>query len=312
MPTMRRQLSIEPNTPFKSSRLATPPSPFSPQFPITPSVRPKKSANPPPRPPRPEENLDITDLPGPPNDPLGWLWQCHVCHRVYQLKITRRCLDDGHYFCAGTTTVKRRRRSGTSIKIVKHKACASEFDYAGWKAWGEWRRDIADRKSGLFVFVEEEHRYRDGSDDEDTVERIVRKVPNSLAGGAWSSELWSETMDAEAEITVPPKKDCWNRCDYPSECRWSKQGGVAHTPPPPPPPPPPAVTVPSSSTTEIPVIKKSFEEILQDLVAATPQPPPLELEVASQAIEPVAAVAPMLPSDEPQPTEQEVLASTLR
>ncbi|ORY16030.1 hypothetical protein BCR34DRAFT_558039 [Clohesyomyces aquaticus] len=31
-----------------------------------------------------------------------------------------------------------------------------------------------------------------------------------------------------------PKKDCWNTCDYPSECRWGRQFGV-HTSPPPPP-----------------------------------------------------------------------------
>jgi hypothetical protein len=48
-------------------------------------------------------------------------------------------------------------------------------------------------------------------------------------------------------------KDCWNACDYPSECRWGKRFGV-HTPvvtefptieiqpTPPPPPPPPSTT----------------------------------------------------------------------
>jgi len=71
----------------------------------------------------------------------------------------------------------------------------------------------------------------------------------------------SEDSSLESERDVPwvsevrevmgEKKDCWNTCDYPSECRWGKQYGV-HTPvvvsAPPPPlipllPPAPPTTV---------------------------------------------------------------------
>lgn len=60
----------------------------------------------------------------------------------------------------------------------------------------------------------------------------------------------SETSgSAEGKKKMVQGKDCWNTCDYPSECRWGKRFGI-HTPvatefptidvrPPPPPPPPP-------------------------------------------------------------------------
>lgn len=71
----------------------------------------------------------------PPSPPLQWLWSCHLCHQRYPLGATRRCLHDGHVFCSGVTVSK---RTGT---VKKRVACASEFDYVGWKSWSEWRQD---------------------------------------------------------------------------------------------------------------------------------------------------------------------------
>ncbi|MCJ1484027.1 hypothetical protein MMC06_004195 [Schaereria dolodes] len=51
----------------------------------------------------------------------------------------------------------------------KHNACGSVFDYAGWKAWGEWRR------------------------------------------------IQRQDVD---DLNQEGSKDCINRCDYPSQCRW--------------------------------------------------------------------------------------------
>ncbi|WPH00168.1 Hypothetical protein R9X50_00299100 [Acrodontium crateriforme] len=310
---MPHQLSIELNKTFKSSRLALPPSPFSPQFPIAAPVRANKSINSLLKPPKKLENLNHGDVPAAPRNPVPWLWQCHICSRVYQLTVTRRCLDDGHFFCAGTTTVKKRRRSGTGggVRVVKHKACASEFDYAGWKAWGQWRRDVAGRKADLFIYIDDEYRCGDQSD---SIESRIEKWDKSLAGEACSSDLSSERIDTNAENAVSQTKDCWNHCDYPSECRWSKQGGIVHAPAPST-PVSSAVTEPMDSETESPdslANEKTFEEILLDLVTATPQPPPLEFENLYPAIEPIAPDTPILPSDEPQPTEQELDASVKR
>ncbi|ORY16029.1 hypothetical protein BCR34DRAFT_477009, partial [Clohesyomyces aquaticus] len=91
-------LSIH-TTPFKPSLLAIPPSPFSPRLPLTPSPKSlsylttskstsSSTSYPPPEPSNPR-----------PTFPLQWLWQCHQCCRQYSLGVTRRCLDDGHFFC---------------------------------------------------------------------------------------------------------------------------------------------------------------------------------------------------------------------
>ena len=71
---------------------------------------------------------------------MPWLWTCHLCRSHFPLAATRRCLEDGHYFCAGTSVD---RKSG---KIKKHNSCGSEFDYIGWKAWGDWRREYHRQK----------------------------------------------------------------------------------------------------------------------------------------------------------------------
>ncbi|KAF2729011.1 hypothetical protein EJ04DRAFT_590013, partial [Polyplosphaeria fusca] len=163
-----KQLKIYP-TPFKPSHLSIPPSPFSPLTPLTLPALPKSFSTYP---------APDAAYPHPPS-PLQWVWQCHQCARIYSLGVTRRCLEDGHLFCSGTTTLKTWRKSmGPRKKVKRHQACGSEFDYQGWKVWGRWRR------SG----------HRDSMDDEDG-----------------------------------PSKDCWNKCDYPSECRWGRQFGV-HTP----------------------------------------------------------------------------------
>lgn len=65
---------------------------------------------------------------------MPWIWSCHRCHTRYLLGATRRCLNDGHYFCGGTTVDK------VSGKVKKHKACISEFDYVGWEDFGRWKR----------------------------------------------------------------------------------------------------------------------------------------------------------------------------
>ncbi|KAF2487151.1 hypothetical protein BDY17DRAFT_319713 [Neohortaea acidophila] len=172
-------LSITPK-PYKPSNLSIPVSPFSPRLPITPPV-------PPPKPTTAPLATTSTILPShtrhhnqpltPPTQPLHWLWQCHICHRCYRLGVTRRCLDDGHAFCSGSTVVKRS-KTQRGKKVLRHKACQSEFDYQGWKVWGTWRR-----------------------------------------GGRQRAAL-GETDGAK-------KKDCWDSCDYPSECRWGRQFGVA-------------------------------------------------------------------------------------
>lgn len=120
------------NVPLRSSNLAIPPSPFSPRSPTTPQFS---------RPLHPQPRIaHSTTQPtiSPPAPPRPWLWQCHICRRGYSLGTTRRCLEDGHYFCSFGTSANRARRGLNFTK--RHFACASQFDYHGWIAWGDWRR----------------------------------------------------------------------------------------------------------------------------------------------------------------------------
>lgn len=210
MPT-KPTLEIHP-TPFKPSYLSIPPSPLSPQTPLQTCPPRQRSVT-----------LPTPDTRYVPPPPLQWLWQCHQCRRTYSLGVTRRCLEDGHAFCAGTTTVKAWRRPLRAVRARKHRACASEFDYQGWKAWGRWKR------SGK----EEEIERYGGEDDED---EMSLSSSSSLSASSLSSSSSSSSCDdddantKDTHITTPPPhKDCWTMCDYPSECRWGKRLGV-HTP----------------------------------------------------------------------------------
>jgi hypothetical protein len=201
--------------PFRSSRLAVPPSPFSPVDTTTPpSLTRTYSAT---------ANIDLIQLlPPPTRQPMKWLWACHLCNRQYNLSVTRRCLDDGHYFCAGTSVV-RSRKDGTR-RLRRHKACASEFDYAGWKDWGVWKRNLLtlteQQKQGQrsspcdSVFDDSE------DDDLEEIPSTASVVSPIVAGVSGHTSSWRVAKP------LRPVKDCWNRCDYPSECRWGKQFGV--------------------------------------------------------------------------------------
>ncbi|KAF2819596.1 hypothetical protein CC86DRAFT_362525 [Ophiobolus disseminans] len=173
MPKPRTQSTLRINpTPFKPTLLSIPPSPCSPRTPLTPFLPSSKAAA------SPSSQASTIYYPqetsSAPSSPLSWVWQCHQCSRSYHLGVTRRCLEDGHQFCSGTTSVKAwRKPANQQRRTRRHRACASEFDYQGWKTWGRWRR-----------------------------------------GGARTAV-----------------KDCWNTCDYPSECRWGKKFGI-HTPTP--------------------------------------------------------------------------------
>ncbi|KAL0254839.1 hypothetical protein SLS55_009363 [Diplodia seriata] len=192
---MPKPLTITP-APFKPSSLSIPHSPFSPRLPLTPPASPPKAGS--LAPSRNKRGLSSPSTP-PPSPALKWIWQCHVCHRTYPLGTTRRCLDDGHYFCSGVTTAKTWRASTSprkSRKAKKHRACASEFDYGGWKAFGQWRRNEEAIRGASFADM----------------------VDFSISDDG----LVSPRPPVQSNVS----RDCWNGCDFPSECRWGSQHGV--------------------------------------------------------------------------------------
>src|SRR5689334_22698027 len=121
MPRRPRHLDLisHPKTPLLNE--SSPSSPRSPLHPIRPrrtapslalSHSPLLPLTPPavsrlhrPRtllPSRPTTSLDFLD--DPPIDPVAWVWFCHLCGRRYEIGVTRRCLEDGHYFCSRPPT----------------------------------------------------------------------------------------------------------------------------------------------------------------------------------------------------------------
>lgn len=232
MPT----LTITP-TPFRSSHLTIPHTPFTPRLPISPPARPQTK-------PTNSTTKSPLSVPPPPQEPLKWLWQCHCCSRIYHLGTTRRCLDDGHYFCAGAPVTKRDRKTGLRV-TRKSRACASEFDYQGWKAWGSWRRDV-DEQRAVAAALQIEDVHADSSSQQQQQQQSEDVVPRPLFApaaaapqeGKWLQGIWTRKSTAATATTTadstpaPPdfwEKDCWNTCDYPSECRWGKQFGAQQT-----------------------------------------------------------------------------------
>ncbi|KAI6352250.1 hypothetical protein MCOR25_009471 [Pyricularia grisea] len=103
--------------------------------------------------------LTIRPAPPPPA-PYPWVWKCHSCHSTYRLGTTRRCLECGHEMCSSASeTTSRSRQSPTKAGRRANKRrrtggpCRSEFDYAGWAAWGDWKRGrlTAEAKDAAFV-----------------------------------------------------------------------------------------------------------------------------------------------------------------
>ncbi|KEF61973.1 uncharacterized protein A1O9_03545 [Exophiala aquamarina CBS 119918] len=82
----------------------------------------------------PKTQTTPVDLPPTPDQPLAWIWVCHLCHSRYPLGVTRRCLVDGHYYCSGEANQQNLR------KKKKRQSCSSEFDYVAWREWGDWKR----------------------------------------------------------------------------------------------------------------------------------------------------------------------------
>lgn len=192
-------LRISP-TPFKSSFLSIPHSPFSPRTPLTPlNSRPKPSCN-------YTQSHDTTNARStlPPQSPLSWQWTCHQCRNSYPLAATRCCLDDGHSFCSGSTTIKTWRKPSGSRRVRRHRACASEFDYSGWKAWTRWRRSI-------------------GVSNENV------EIELNKARFQGTEPLHDRSEPVKRRNQIVTKKNCWNTCSYHSECRWGSKFGI-HTP----------------------------------------------------------------------------------
>jgi len=301
-------LTITP-TPFRSSHLTIPPTPFTPRLPISPPPRPQITST--------KSTTKVAlSVPPPPQEPLKWLWKCHCCSRIYHLGTTRRCLDDGHYFCAGAPVTKRDRKTGLKV-TRKSRACASEFDYQGWKSWGSWRRD-----------VDEQRAVAEALQIENVESQSASVVPRPLFApavpqeGQWLQGIW--TRKPAVESTPTPdfwQKDCWNTCDYPSECRWGKQFSAqqtraqscssvpSSTPSTAPPAPPPASMVAEPAARDLGQPSSSFDGLSS--IPATIEEA-TETDVESSSASAAVTAATVQEATTKKPTFDDLLESAKR
>ena len=94
------------------------------------------------------------------------------------------------------------------MKFLRHKACASEFDYQGWKVFGTWRREVlravAERES-----ENEEVEGKDGRGDGDVLMPLL--APTVPRPGQWFCGAWAKkpaSLKAKRDFWA---KDCWSQ-----------------------------------------------------------------------------------------------------
>jgi hypothetical protein len=127
------------------------------------------------------------------------------------------------------SSVKRRGRNGIRKEKRRSRACGSEFDYTGWKAWSRWRKARDSSGNGASGEGSGLNREMEVDVAVQMDDRVLSGYSHGEGGGeCLSSE--SRSVDRETE-GKKKKKDCWEACAYPSHCRWGKAVGI-HTPSP--------------------------------------------------------------------------------
>ncbi|RFU74519.1 hypothetical protein TARUN_7733 [Trichoderma arundinaceum] len=125
----------------------------------------------------------------PPCSPRAWTWKCHQCHRRYPLSCTRRCLYCSHTLCFSHEGSKKKKAS----------SCDTEFDFAGWKAYYEWRREL------------QEH-------NPPSKEAQANGTPDTSEEEGAEQCLKRDQRPGWLNMMLENKYDCTIDCIYPSEC----------------------------------------------------------------------------------------------
>ncbi|EPE31038.1 hypothetical protein GLAREA_04005 [Glarea lozoyensis ATCC 20868] len=192
---------VKSTTPSTTSPLTAPLSPCSPQTPLTPLTPPLRLHL---RTLIPSPPLSPHFLANQPDVPRPLLWRCHKCYRLYPLGVTRRCLEDGHVFCA----MPGKGRQG----------CTVEFDYTAWAKFNIWRREHARKR-----------KERGKARRQGTGLAHVSSTP-AVSG---NQSIWIEETPADQimpelsenyqQWPVFRQWDCWMECNFPSECHGFRQ-----------------------------------------------------------------------------------------
>ena len=133
------------------------------------------------------------------------------------------------------TKSSRRGDANSGKRYRRHRACQSEFDYDGWKEWGEWRRGVLEERENEVAMMLKRQKARmkkTGEKREKREASSLSKITTSSSSSYFSltshtpakkhlSRQLTDTSDDKQ--TMSKKRDCSTQCDYPSECRWKQQ-----------------------------------------------------------------------------------------
>lgn len=138
-----------------------------------------------------------------------------------------------------TTSSRPRHKNGAKIikkKAKKHRPCTLRFDFGGWQAWAEWRREvevvqqIRDRELASLAPpspVKHKHSLR----GQDKVRRAAKRLENHLQAAELTKkarrlrkekarllEIREEERVTRLRRLTRGTHDCSVDCDFPSEC----------------------------------------------------------------------------------------------
>lgn len=118
-----------------------------------------------------------------------------------------------------------RRSRNRQDRRRKAKYCRSQFDYAGWEEWNEWRRDVKQFRNAL------RRGYDDGDDTDDSESTLAYDEDEAEEEGADDDRAYklfpgtgrlhvvaSTGPAAAAPRKEPLESNCWDDCDFPAHC----------------------------------------------------------------------------------------------
>lgn len=145
-------------------------------------------------------------LENPPSSPRAWRWRCHKCGAHYRLGVTSRCLRCGHRMCSA--------RGPSSPGKKKSRSCSSVFDFDGWSAWQEWKRDVAVEE--VLGRVMKHDGLQSG---------LLRRLGGEKSVGYVKRWLRRKMETQRQDRLTSLAAECWKDCEFPSHCFQAKSDG---------------------------------------------------------------------------------------
>lgn len=101
------------------------------------------------------------------------------------------------------------------------KYCRSQFDYAGWEDWNEWRRDVKQFDALRRYEDDSENGGNDDIDDSESPDEAEEDDGDTFKLVPATGRLHvvaSSSPSARKESKESLKWNCWDDCDFPAHC----------------------------------------------------------------------------------------------